>query len=302
MQANLSANGRASALTMIVAMAIIGVIDNYIPRIAEYLSIWQFLAIRAVFAIPLVGLLSYYGVGRLRPNRLWAVFVRSLFIALAMLFYFSSLSLLSMTQGLAGLFTSPIFVLLITAIILRNRIGLIRILAVGIGFSGIVLVLELDFANLTWLSILPIFGGLFYAAGSVATRQLCEGESTLSMLLAMLCIQLIMGTVALCYLSLNPVQALRGVEGYLNRGWVWPIDDAFAYIILQAIGSVIGIGLIIRAYQIGEASYVAVYEYSIFIFAPFYAWIVFSEALSAAQLIGICLITSAGVLSALRSS
>ena len=102
MQTNLSTNGNASALTMIAAMAVIGVIDNYISRIAEYLSIWQFLMVRAVFAIPLVGLLSYFGVGSLRPIRLWAVFVRSFLIAVAILFYFSSLSLLGMTQGLAG--------------------------------------------------------------------------------------------------------------------------------------------------------------------------------------------------------
>ena len=302
MQVNLYTDGRASALTMIGAMAVIGVIDNYISRIAEYLSIWQFLAVRAVLAIPLVGLLSYFGVGCLRPNRFCAVFVRSLLIAVAMLFYFSSLSLLSMTQGLAGLFTSPMFVLLISALLLQHRIGPFRILAVGIGFVGIVLVLELDFANLTWLSTLPVFGGLFYAAGSVATRQICEGESTLSMLLMMLCIQFIIGTSALCYLTLNPVEAPSGVGGYLNRGWVSPFGDAFWYIILQAFGSVIGIGLIIRAYQIGDATYVAVYEYSIFIFAPLYAWFVFSEALSGAQFFGICLIASAGILIALRSS
>ena len=302
MQGNLSTNGRASALTMIAAMAVIGIIDNYISRIAEFLSIWQFLAVRAVFAIPFVALLSFFGVGSLQPKRLWAVFVRSLLIAMAMLFYFSSLSLLSMAQGLAGLFTSPIFVLLISILLLRQRIGPIRIVAVGIGFLGIILVLELDFMRLTWLSILPIFGGIFYAAGSVATRQLSEGESTSSMLLMLLCIQFTMGSVALYYISLTPAEVLPGVEGYLSRGWVWPIHDAVGYIILQAFGSVIGIGLIIRAYQIGEASYVAVYEYSIFIFAPLYAWIVFSEALTAAQFTGICLIAAAGVLIALRSS
>ena len=96
-------------------------------------------------------------------------------------------------------------------------------MAVVIGFAGIVLVLELDFANLTWLSILPVFGGLFYAAGSVATRQLCEGESTLSMLLMMLYIQFSIGTIVLCYLSLNPVEVLPGVDGYLSRGWVCPL-------------------------------------------------------------------------------
>ena len=105
----------------------------------------------------------------------------------------------------------------------------------------------------------------------------------------------------MCYLSLIPVEQLTGVDGYLNRRWVWPIDNAFEYILLQAVGSVIGIGLIIRAYQIGDASYVAVYEYSIFIFAPLYAWFAFSEALRGAQFIGICLIASAGILIAFRS-
>ena len=118
----------------------------------------------------------------------------------------------------------------------------------------------------------------------------------------MLCIQFSIGTFALYYLSLYPVEALPGVDGYLSRAWVWPIEDVFAYIILQAVGSVIGIGLIIRAYQIGDASYVAVCEYSIFIFAPLYAWFAFSEAVNGAQFIGICLIASAGVLIALRSS
>ena len=211
MQGNLPQTGALSALTMIAAMAVIGIIDNYISRIAEFLSIWQFLAVRAVFAIPFVALLSFFGVGSLRPKRLWAVFVRSLLIAVAMLFYFSSLSLLSMAQGLAGLLP-PIFVLLISILLLRQRIGPIRIVAVGIGFLGIILVLELDFMRLTWLSILPIFGGIFYAAGSVMTRQLCEGESTLSMLLMLLCIQFTMGSVALYYISLNPAEVLPGVE------------------------------------------------------------------------------------------
>ena len=123
-------------------------------------------------------------------------------------------------------FYLPIFVLLISILLLRQRIGPIRIVAVGIGFLGIILVLELDFMHLTWLSILPIFGGIFYAAGSVATRQLCEGESTLSMLLMLLCIQFTMGSVALYYISLTPAEVLPG--------WRIPAVDGFGPSMMQS--------------------------------------------------------------------
>jgi drug/metabolite transporter (DMT)-like permease len=44
-----------------------------------------------------------------------------------------------MAQALAGFFTSPIFILLISSLVLRQRIGPMRILAVAIGFVGIIL-------------------------------------------------------------------------------------------------------------------------------------------------------------------
>ena len=205
-------------------------------------------------------------------------------------------------QGLAGLFTSPIFILIITAFILKERIGPVRILAVGLGFVGIILVLELEASSLSWVNFIPVFGGLFYALGSVATRQLCDGESTVSLLSMLLTIQCIMGFCALVILSIYGPDVPYGSDGFLLRGWIWPITEVLPYIVLQSVGSILGIGLIIRAYQIGDSSYVAVYEYSVFIFAPLYAWLVFSQDMTLVQASGIALIAGAGVLITLRST
>lgn len=84
------------------------------------------------------------GFGTMRPQRLWAVSVRSLLIAVGMLLYFGSLAFMPIAQSLAGLFTSPIFVLLMTVVVLKQKIGLWRVLAVVIGFTGILLVLGLQ--------------------------------------------------------------------------------------------------------------------------------------------------------------
>ena len=105
--------------------------------------------------------------------------MRSFLISGAMLFYSSFLSLPSMIQGLSGLFTSPFFVFLITAFLLRYRIKPIRIMAVVIEFEDIVPMLELDFANLSWLSILPIFLATFFMQKDLSRRaNYVKGKAT----------------------------------------------------------------------------------------------------------------------------
>ena len=302
MAQNPKINGRSAATTMVAAMAVIGVIDNYIAVISQDVSIWQFMIVRGAFALPIIIMLSFLGLGTMRPIRTWAVGIRSLLIAISMLFYFGSLSFMPIAQGLAGLFTSPIFILIITAFILKERIGPVRILAVGLGFVGITFVLELEASSLSWVNFIPVFGGLFYALGSVATRQLCDGESTVSLLSMLLTIQCIMGFCALVILSIYGPDVPYGSDGFLLRGWIWPITEVLPYIVLQSVGSILGIGLIIRAYQIGDASYVAVYEYSVFVFAPLYAWLMFSQDMTLVQASGIALIAGAGVLITLRST
>ncbi len=299
---NMPINDRAAALTMLAAMLVIGCIDNFISLIARDAGLWQFQVLRSAMGLPLIILVSFLGFGTLWALRLWAVALRSIFVAFAMLFYFGSLAFVPLAQALAGLFTSPIFILLITAFILREPVGPARIWAVFIGFIGILLVLDSDWSTLSWISFLPVAGGLFYAMGAVATRQLCEGESTLSMLAMLFLIQAIIGALALAVLGQFEFTVPEGAAGFIQRGWVWPVTAALPFILLQAVGSVLGVGLIIRAYQIGTASYVAIYEYSVFISGPFFAWMLFGQTVTALQAGGIILIAAAGIVIALRSS
>lgn len=291
---------RAAGL-MVLAMVIIGFIDNYIVVIAGHIGLWQFQLVRAIMAVALIAALSRAGLGTLRPVRLWAVAIRSALITVGMLFYFAALAFMSFAQALAGLFTSPIFILLVTVFFLRQPIGPWRILAVVIGFTGILLVLDPQARQLSWLMVVPIAGGFFYALGSIATRTLCEGESTLCLLIGIIAIQGVVGFLALIVLSIIAPDVPDGTAGFLVRGWVWPIWDVMPLLLLQVFGSVAGIALIIRAYQIGVASQVAVLEYSALVFGPFFAWLLMGQALTIWQISGIAMIACAGIIIALRS-
>ncbi len=256
----------AAALCMIAAMVLLGFVDNYVATIAAEISVWQFLTVRAMMAVPFIWVLSMLGFGTMRPQRLWAVSVRSVLIAVGMLLYFGSLAFMPIAQSLAGLFTSPIFVLLMTVVVLKQKIGPWRVFAVVIGFTGILLVLGLQQGAPGWIMLMPVAGGFFYAMGSLTTRILCTEESTISMLAGIMSMQALIGVCVLIGLSIWSPTVPEGADGFLLRGWVWPITSVFPYIVLQAFISVFGVFLLIRAYQWGEASQVSVLEYSIMIF------------------------------------
>ena len=286
---------------MVAAMAIIGVVDNFVIRLADTIGLWQFHLSRALMMLPLIVGLSLLGFGGLRPNRIAAVILRSVLITLAMLFYFSSLALMPIAQALAGLFTSPIFVLLISAFLLNQKIGPWRILAVLMGFAGIICVLQPDPNAFDARSLLPVAGGFFYALSAILTRTHCAQESTAALLAAMVVTLGLAGAAGLIAFSMFPAAGLDGPAGFVTRGWVWPMDAALPWVALQAVGSTVAVFMLIKAYQLGEPSYVAVFEYSVMIFGPLFAWVVMGQRIGALQIGGIALIAAAGGVLAWRS-
>lgn len=291
----------AAALSMVAAMCVIGAIDIYVVVIAQTLSIWQFLIMRLALAAPIIVALSAMGLGTLRSRRVKAVAFRSCLIATGMFCYFGALAFMPIAMALAGLFTSPIFVLLLTAFVLRQRIGPWRIIAVAVGFAGILVVLGPSGGSLGWAAALPVMGGILYASGVVATRALCEGESTLTLLAGIFVAQGVLGSAVLSAIILLDVEVGAGGMAFLTRGWIWPIGEAWPYLLVQVFGSVIGVSLLNRAYQLGEASHVAIFEYSVMIFGPFFGWWLLGQPVTWVQGAGIALIVLAGVIIAVRS-
>jgi drug/metabolite transporter (DMT)-like permease len=285
----------AAAVSMLAGMAVIGCIDNLIAPMSQEIGLWQFMAMRAVLAVPLVVAAALVSGAALRPRRLWAVALRAALVAGAMLFYFGALAFVPIAQALAGLFTAPIFVLLISVLALRQRVGPWRVAAVALGFTGILLIIAPWQAGLALVAMLPMLGGLLYALGSIATRTICAGETVLSMLFVLFVFQGLIGVTALSVLGAAP-------GDFITRGWVWPLSAEVLWIVLvQAVGSVLGVGLLIRGYALGETSYVAPFEYSVFLFGSIFAYLFFGQVPTPLAALGVCLIVAAGINIALRS-
>lgn len=293
----LSAAGAILIYALLIAYA-----DNYVRVIAAEGGLWQFHATRAVIAIVMIAVLARVFGRSLRPVSLRAVAARSTIHGVAMLIYFGCLAFLPVAQVAAGLFTAPIFVLLISRFAYGHQIGPVRILAVAFGFVGVVLVLgPTAMKGATIAALLPVFAGALYALGNVATREWCASESAETLLTGFFAALGLFGLIGLLVLAIMPLPVPDGADGFIQRGWVNPSATFLFWVSVQAVFSVVGVGMMIKAYQLADASRVSVFEYVILPASALWGWLLWSELPSPQAVFGMALITAAGAAIAIRS-
>lgn len=291
------------AIALICGYALlIGFTDNYVRVIAAEAGLWQFHFIRTCMAMVLLALAVPVLRLRLRPVRPRAVLARSAIHGSAVVIYFGALAFLPVAIVAAGLFTAPIFVLLISRFAYGHRIGAVRIAAVVVGFVGVILVLGPSALSGTSLAaVLPVLAGALYALGNVATREWCPEESAETLLAGFFLALGVIGAVGMLALTLMPQEVPSGADGFLLRGPVWPSATFLFWTAIQAAGSLLGVGMMIRAYQLTEASRASVIEYVILPASAFWSWAIWGERLDVIAWTGMALIVLAGSMIALRA-
>ncbi|WP_135449207.1 MULTISPECIES: DMT family transporter [Tabrizicola] len=282
---------------ILIYATIIAYTDNYVRVIAQDAGLWQFHATRTAMAFALLAILAMPLGLRLRPKNPRAVVARSLIHGSAMLIYFGALAFLPVAQVAAGLFTAPIFVLLIQRLVYGLRISRIQVLAVAVGFAGVVLVLGREAVQgATLAALLPVISGALYAMGNIATRQWCEGESAEVLVAGFFGILGVFGLIGMVMLAVFPVPVAEGAAGFVQRGAVWPSGTFLWWTFVQAAGSLLGVGMFVKAYQMAEASRVAVFEYVILPASAAWGYLLWGERLTWLAAAGMALIVLAGVL------
>lgn len=302
MSAGIPENRTLAAAAAVLGYAtLIGLTDNYVRIIAADTGLWQFHFIRTLMALPLFLLAATLLGLKLRPVNLQAVVARSMVHGAALMVYFGCLAFLTVAQVAAGLFTAPIFVLLLSRYVYGHALGPVRIVAVALGFAGVIMLLTPGTDQpLGWASILPVAAGALYALGNLATREWCMGESAAALTLGFFLALGSFGLAGTLLFTLLPVAVPDGTEGFVLRGWVSPSAGFLLLTALHALGSVLGVGMAVRAYQLAEASRVSVFEYAVLPIAAGWGWLLWGESVTWLGLAGMALIAAAGSMIALR--
>lgn len=184
---------------------------------------------------------------------------------------------LPIAQAYAIFFCMPLLITLLAVPFLGERLDLPRVLAIVVGFSGVLIALRPGSEPLQFAHLTAIVGATLGACNSLILRKISETERASVMLL-------------------YPALAQTIVLGCLLP-WLWVPMDLFTWSLGAMIGilSVIGGVLIIAAYSRAPAIVVAPMQYSQIIWGALCGVLIFGEAMDALMIFGIAVIIGAGL-------
>ena len=103
------------SLLLVLGVAIFGFADNLTLMVSDQVGVGQFHFSRSIITLALVFIFCHIFGYSLRPKLWRPLLARTGFIVFAMLTYFSVIPMMPIAEAGAGLFTSPIFVLLFSS-------------------------------------------------------------------------------------------------------------------------------------------------------------------------------------------
>ena len=272
----------------ITAILLFTCMSAIIKSLADDVPAGESVFFRSFFAIPVI-LIWLAQRGKLKSglktkNPMGHVW-RGLFGTTAMGLTFTGLGLLPLPEVTAIGFATPIFTVILAAVLLGEQIRLIRVTAVAIGLVGVMIILWPRFSSIGTMEQTATIGALLILMATMVRslvqihiRQLVQNEDTAAIVF---------------YFSVTAsVLALFT----LPFGWVMPDLQTFGLLVLAGlIGGVAQI-LITSAYRFGSASMLAPYDYTSMLFAILLGYIFFAELPTMMMLAGAALVISAGAL------
>lgn len=170
----------------IAARAIGGAHDTF--EIMFWRSVMGFAIVLAV-----AGVLGR--LGEVRRNGLGAHLLRNLFHFTGQNLWFWALTMIPLAQVFALEFTSPIWVILLSPLVLGERLTRPRVVAAVMGFIGILLVARPDFGALDPGVLAAAASAICFAMTNLMTKRLTGRESIVSILFWLTLMQAVLGLV-----------------------------------------------------------------------------------------------------------
>ena len=190
--------------------------------------------------------------------------------------FYIAVSALPLANAMTYYLAAPIYVTLLAALVLGERVGWRRWLAVLVGFAGVVIALQPSSITFGWAPLVALLGSILFAFLMIVTRSL-RGTPDLTMVVWQVVAALIFGAVVAPF------------------DWV-PIDG-YDGLLMGALGivAIIAIVCVNRSLKLAPASVVVPYQYSIIVWAVIFGYAVFNEVPSVATLAGAAIIVAAGL-------
>lgn len=198
------------------------------------------------------------------------------------LFFIMGMRYLPLAEASATSYVSPVFVTILSIVVLKERIGLRRWAAVLVGLVGVLIVIRPGGAAFQPAAVFPILSAISWATGVVITRKMTGQERP---------------TTTLIWTALTGLAVLTVLL---------PFDAAVPTWREVALGALVGLvstvaqWLLIQAYRYGDASVLASYSYIQIVWSSVLGYLVFGAMPDSWTFVGAGVIIASGLYTAHR--
>lgn len=265
-------NPALGILLRVLAMALMALLAAVVKFCAERgVPVLEIIFFRNAFAfIPvLLYIWKTTGFGVLRTRRPGAHLVRSTVGLTGMVCGFTAVSLLPLTQSTAISFSAPLFMVALSALILKEPVGVHRWMAVAVGFIGVLIMIHPDPRQFVGAGVLFAIAAAVGSAGAmIAIREISRTEP---------------GPTIVFYFTL--AGTVLGLMS-LPFGWVLPSPGTLA--LLVAAGLIGGTGqlLLTEAIRRAPVAVVAPFDYTQLLWAGLIGFLIWGETPAVLTLVG----------------
>jgi drug/metabolite transporter (DMT)-like permease len=216
-------------------------------------------------------------LGRLhevRRDRMGQHLIRNIFHFSGQNLWFWALTMIPLAQVFALEFTSPIWVILLSPLVLGEKLTRPRLIAAGMGFVGILMVARPDFAALNPGVLAAAASAVCFAATILMTKALTRGESIVSILFWLTLMQGCFGLVTAAH------------DGVLH----WPTAQTLPWLALIGFCGVLAHTCLTSALSMAPASYVVPLDFLRLPVIAVVGMVFYNEALDPLVMLGAAVI------------
>jgi drug/metabolite transporter (DMT)-like permease len=270
-------------LLMTLGMLSLSINDIIYKNLTMNFPVWEAVFFRA-FSGSIISLYLVYhsGINSIKTKKPVRHFVRAFSAVGCVVLYIFGIKYLLLSENIAIAHSAPIIAALLAVPILGEKIGMHRMLAITIGFVGVLVIIKPGTDLFQLKSLLPIGSALFMASVYLTTRSLMNTESSTSIVFYY--------SFALLFTSLI----------FFPSDFVIP--DIFNLILALSLGIMGSMGhfFMSQAARHADVAVTSPFEYSSFIFVGLMGYFFFYEIPSNSVILGGILIIISGVYVAYR--
>lgn len=274
-------NNFKAALLVVVSMTMITTNDAIVKHLTQVFNVGQIMFLRGALIC-----IIFAAVMKLRRQPIcsrqtlhrWNL-LRGLFELCATLSFLTGLSLLPIAVASTLGFAAPIFLALLAAVLLKEKVGLERWLVILIGFGGVLLISNPFAESASWAVVFPIICAFFVALRDIAIRYL-PSEIPSSQV---------------AFTNAWIVMLGRGLYS-LYQGW--GEADLGWYLWFFGLGAALYCGYLfmIMGSRLGELSFIGPFKYVSIIIAIVYGYLIWGDIPTMTMLAGATVIVLSGIM------